>query len=186
MLDIGVECATKTGNYVPQTIVFGASNNQINGCYGALNFGAAGTTFAASNNNKNIINFVGQSTGDSTLPGQTSWVTYTSGFPTGFTGNVSFRFLPTGNEVIVSWALAIASGTKVASNTTIVTAASLYSANDNKLLPGNATGSGLSGNVYAPAEMSPGGIFKYLGPAYTSTGGSSWWFGQGVYSLSVG
>jgi hypothetical protein len=99
---------------------------------------------------------------------------------------VSFRFLPTGNEVIVSWALAIASGTKVASNTTIVTAASLYSANDNKLLPGNATGSGLSGTVYAPAEMSPGGVFKYLGPAYTSTGGSSWWFGQGVYSLNVG
>jgi hypothetical protein len=70
MLDIGVECATKTGNYVPQTIVFGASNNQINGCYGALNFGAAGTTFAASNNNKNIINFVGQSTGTARCPGR--------------------------------------------------------------------------------------------------------------------
>ena len=186
MLDIGVECATKAGNYVPQTIVFGGSGNQINGCYGALNFGAAGTTFAASNNSKNIINFVGQSTGDSTLPGQTNWVTYTSGFPAGFTGSVSFRFLPTGNEVMVSWALAIASGTKMASNTTIVTAASMYSANDNKLLPGNATGAGLSGNVYAAASMSPGGIFKYLGPAYTSTGGSSWWFGQGVYTLSVG
>jgi pectate lyase-like protein len=186
MLDIGAECATKAGTYVPQTIVFGASSNQINGCYGALNFGAAGTTFAASNNNKNIINFVGQSNGDSTLPGQTSWVTYSSGFPTGITGNVSFRFLPTGNEVMVSWALAIASGTKMASNTTIVTAASMYSANDNKLLPGNATGAGLSGNGYAAASMSPGGIFKYLGPAYTSTGGSSWWFGQGVYTLSVG
>jgi hypothetical protein len=186
MLDIGVECATKTGNYVPQTIVFGASSNQINGCYGALNFGAAGTTFAASNNNKNIINFVGQSNGDTTLPGQTNWVTYSSGFPAGITGNVSFRFLPTGNEVMVSWALAIASGTKMASNTTVVTAASMYSANDNKLLPGNATGAGLSGNVYAAASMSPGGIFKYLGPAYTSTGGSSWWFGQGVYTLSVG
>jgi hypothetical protein len=34
--------------------------------------------------------------------------------------------------------------------------------------------------------MSPGGAFEYLGPAYTSTGGSSWWFGQGVYTLSVG
>jgi len=186
MLDIGVECATKSGDHVPQTIVFGAAGNQISGCYGALNFGAAGSTFAASNNNKNIINFVGQSTGDSTLPGQTTWVTYSSGLPAGITGNVSFRFLPTGNEVMVSWALAIASGTKLASNTTIVTAASLYSAGDNKLIPGNATGEGLSGNVYAPAEMSPGGIFKYLGPSYTSTGGSSWWFGQGVYTLSVG
>jgi carboxymethylenebutenolidase len=51
---------------------------------------------------------------------------------------------------------------------------------------GNATGSGLTGNVYAPAEMAPGGAFKYLGPTYTSTGGSSWWFGQGVYTLTVG
>ena len=67
-----------------------------------------------------------------------------------------------------------------------VTDASLYSAGGNKLIPANATGSGLTGNVYAPAEMSPGGIFKYLGPSYTSTGGSSWWFGQGVYTLTVG
>jgi hypothetical protein len=70
--------------------------------------------------------------------------------------------------------LAIASGTKVASGATIVTAASLCSAGGNKLIPANATGSGLTGNVYAPAEKSPGGIFKYLGPSYTSTGGSSW------------
>jgi hypothetical protein len=187
MLDIGLECATKAGNHVPQTIVFGAGGNQISNCYGALNFGAAGTTFAASNNSKNIVNFVGQSTGDSTLPGQTNWVTYTgTALPTGITGNVSFRFLPTGNEVMVSWGLAIASGTKMTSGTTIVTAASLYSAGGNKLIPANATGSGLTGNVYAPAEMSPGGAFKYLGPTYTSTGGSSWWFGQGVYTLSVG
>jgi hypothetical protein len=187
MLDIGVECATKAGNHVPQTIVFGASGNQISNCYGALNFGAADTTFAASNNSKNIVNFVGQSTGDSTLPGQTNWVTYTgTALPAGFTGNVSFRFLPTGNEVMVSWGLAIASGTKVTSGSTIVTAASLYSAGGNKLIPANATGSGLTGNVYAPAEMSPGGAFKYLSPSYTSTGGSSWWFGQGVYTLSVG
>src|SRR5262249_8713621 len=38
MLDIGLECATKAGNHVPQTIVFGAGGNQISNCYGALNF----------------------------------------------------------------------------------------------------------------------------------------------------
>ena len=114
MLDIGVECASKTGNYTPQTIIFGASGNQISGCYGALNFGAAGTKFTASNNNKNIVEFVGKSSGDSTLPGQPGWVTYTgTALPAGFTGNVSFRFLPTGNEVMVSWGLAIASGTNI-------------------------------------------------------------------------
>jgi hypothetical protein len=187
MLDIGVECATKAGDHVPQTIVFGGSSNTISDCYGALNFGAAGITFAASNNSNNITSFMGRSSGDNTLPGQTNWVTYTgTALPAGITGNVSFRFLPTGNEVMVSWGLAIASGTKLASGATIVTAASVYSAGGNKLLPANATGGGLSGNVYAPAEMAPGGAFKYLGPSYTSTGGSSWWFGQGVFTRSVG
>ena len=35
-------------------------------------------------------------------------MTYTgAALPTGFTGNVSFRFLPTGNEVMVSWGLVL-------------------------------------------------------------------------------
>jgi hypothetical protein len=183
MVDIGVECASKTGTYTPQTIVFGASGNSISGCYGALNFGAAGDTFAASNNSGNVYYFTGQTGGDNTLPG--GWATYSSGFPTGITGHVAFRFLPTGHEVMVSWAIAIASGTTLNSNTTIVTANSEFSYGDNKLIPGNNTGGGLSGNVYAPASMSPGGVFKYSGPSYTSSG-TSWWYGQGVYTLSLG
>jgi hypothetical protein len=56
-----------------------------------------------------------------------SWATYSSGFPSGITGHVSFRFLPTGNEVMVSWAFAIASGTTLNANTTIATVASKFS-----------------------------------------------------------
>jgi hypothetical protein len=181
MVDIGVECSSNS--YTTQTIAFGASGNVISGCYGALNFGAAGNTFTKSNNTTNIFNFLGQTGGDSTLPGQ--WATYSSGFPAGITGHVAFRFLPTGNEVMVSWAFAIASGTVLASNTTIVTAASKFAYNDNKIILGNNTGGGLSGNAYAPASVSPGGLFKYSGPSYTSSG-TSWWYGQGVYTLSLG
>jgi Pectate lyase superfamily protein len=181
MLDIGLECGS--GSYTPQTIEFGASQNSISGCYGALQFGAAGNTFTASNNKGNVFNFMGQTGGDSTLPG--GWATYGSGFPSGVTGHVSFRFLPTGNEVMVSWALAIASGTTLDANSTIATVASKFSYNDNKLIPGNNSGGGLSGNVYAPAYVSPGGLFKYSGPTYKSSG-TSYWYGQGVYTLSLG
>ena len=88
---------------------------------------------------------------------------------------------------MVSWAFAIASGTTLDANTTIYsnTGISEFSYGDNKLIPGNNTGGGLSGNVYAPASMSPGGVFKYSGPSYTSSG-TSWWYGQGVYTLSLG
>ena len=183
MLDFGLECGS--GTYTPQTIVFGASGNTISGCMGALNFGAAGNTFTPSNNvnNVNIFNFMGQTSGDTTLPG--GWAVYSNGFPSGVTGHVAFRFMLTGNEVMVSWAFDIASGTTLDANATIATVASAFAYGDNKLIPGNNTGGGLTGNVYAPASMSPGGIFKYSGPSYKSSG-VSYWFGQGVYTLSLG
>lgn len=83
----------------------------------------------------------------------------------------------------MAWAFAIASGTTVNANTTIVTGASKFAYNDNKLIPGNNSGGGLSGNVYAPAYV-PGGIFKYSGPSYKSSG-ASYWYGQGIYTLST-
>jgi hypothetical protein len=187
LLDIGVECGTaKTGpSYTPQTIVFGSGANQISGCCGALNFGAAGNTFAESNNAKNITYFLGQATGDSTLPGGGDWATYSSGFPAGITGNVSFRSLPTGNEVMVSWSLAIAAGTTLRTGNAIVTVASKFAYNDNKVIPGNNNGADLSGNVYAPAYLTPGASFQYAGPSYEGST-PSYWYGQGVYSLLVG
>jgi hypothetical protein len=183
-LDIGVECAS--GAYTPQTIVFGSSANTISGCVGLLNFGAAGDTFTKSNNDGNIYDFMGQIGGDSTLPGQ--WATYSSGFPAGITGHVAFRFLPTGNEVMVSWAFDIASGTTLDSTTHIVAIDPKFAYSDNKLVPGNNTGGGLSGNVYAPAAITPksaGPYFQYVGPSYKSSG-TSWWYGQGIYTLSLG
>jgi hypothetical protein len=181
MLDFGLECAS--GSYPTQTIAFGASGNSISGCYGALNFGAAGNTFAPSNNTTNVFNFMGQTGGDSTLPG--GWATYSSGFPAGITGHVSFRFLPTGNEVMVSWAFTIAEGTTVKSGETIVTASSKFAYGDNKIIPGNNTGGGLN-NAYAPAYVTPAGAFQYSGPTYTSSASASWWFGQGIYTRSLG
>ncbi len=180
-VDIGVECGS--GPYTPQTIAFGASKNMISGCYGALQFGAAGTTFTASNNDGNVFNFMGQTGGDSTLPG--GWHTYNTGFPAGISGHVSFRFLPTGNEVMVSWAFAIASGTTLNSGTALATGANKFAYNDNKIIPGNNSGGGLPANMYAPAYITSAGIFKYGGPSYTSSG-TSYWYGQGIYTLSVG
>lgn len=187
MLDIGVECGTLTGYpYTPQTIIFGtAPYNKITNCYGALNFGAAGDTFAESNNNGNIYSFIGLTSGDATLPGQ--WVTYTSGFPTGVTGQISFRALPNGNDVMVAWNLTVASGTTLTKGQAIrsVDPRFVYDS-DNKIIPGNNAGGGLSGDVYAPAYVNAAkGTFQYNGPTYDSSG-TSWWYGQGVYSLDLG
>jgi pectate lyase-like protein len=182
MIDIGVECSS--GTYPTQTIAFGASGNSISGCYGALNFGAAGNTFAKSNNNGNVFNFMGQTGGDTALPGQ--WATYSSGFPAGITGHVSFRMLPTGNEVMVSWAMTIAAGTTVKSGESIVTVNSKFAWGDNKIVPGNNTGGGLTGNVYAPAYLTSGAVFQYAGPSFESSTNTAWWFGQGIYTLSLG
>ena len=182
LLDIGVECGK--GTYTPQTIVFGSSGNSISNCYGALNFGAAGDTFTKSNNVDHVYHFLGQTSGDSTLPG--GWATYGSGFPAGITGHVAFRLLPTGDrDVMVSWALAIAAGTTLDSGAAIVTVDTKFAYGDNKLFPGNNEGGGLSGHVYAPASLSSAGVFKYNGPSYTSSGAASYWYGQAVYTLSL-
>jgi hypothetical protein len=180
-IDVGVECGQ--GAYSPQTIAFGGAGNVISRCAGLLNFGAAGTTFTASNNDKNIFAFLGHTGGDSTLPGD--WATYNSGFPAGVTGHVAFRFLPTGNEVMVSWAFDIASGTVVGSGQVFATVNPRFAFDDNKIIFGNNSGGGLNGNVYAPAYLSSNAEFKYAGPAYTSSG-TSWWYGQGIYTLSLG
>lgn len=182
MLDIGVECAS--GSYAPQTIVFGSAANQIQNCHGALNFGLAGNTFAASNNAANVANFIGHVNGDAALP-EDAWVDYNSGFPAGVTGHVAFRTLPTGSEVMVTWAFDIASGTKLTSGENIVTVADRFVYTDNKVIPGNDQGGGLGANVYAPAFVTSKASFQYAGPTYTSSG-TSWWYGQGVYTVHTG
>jgi hypothetical protein len=181
MIDIGVESGSDT--YAPQTIAFQQAKNSISSCYGALNFGAAGNTFAESNNADNVFNFMGQTSGDPTLPG--GWATYSSGLPTGWTGHVSFRMLPTGREVMVSWAFDIASGTVLKAGETIATVNTQFAYNDNKVIGGNNSGGGLTGNVYAPAYITDTAEFQYAGPGYTVSG-TSYWYGQGIYTLSLG
>jgi hypothetical protein len=98
---------------------------------------------------------------------------------------VAFKVLPTGHEVMVSWALTIASGTTLKSGSTIVAVNSKFAYGDNKIIGGNNNGGGLTGNVYAPAYLTPAGNFQYAGPSYAGSG-NSWWFGQGVYTLALG
>lgn len=188
LLDIGVECApaTKDLPYTPQTIVFGTgAGNKISNCYGALHFGAAGNNFAQSNNKGNIYGFIGHTSGDATLPGR--WTTYTSGFPAGITGQVSFRLLPTGNEVMVAWNLTLAPGHTLPVDETVLTVSTEFAyAADNKIIPGNIAGGSLSANAYAPVYLTPAGVFKYIGPSIASSSGNAWWYGQGVYTLDLG
>jgi hypothetical protein len=112
-------------------------------------------------------------------------VKYSSGFPAGITGGVSFRYLPTGNEVMVSWALAIAAGTTLKSGTVIVTVDPIYAYTDNKIFPGNNEGADLTGNAYAAAWLTSAAAFKYAGPSYEGTT-ASYWYGQAVYTRSAG
>jgi hypothetical protein len=193
LLDIGVECAS--GTYTPQTIVFGSTAHAIIDCYGSLNFGLAGSTFSKSNNTGQVSNFLGHVTGDTSLP-QDNWVSCTptsttinTAFLSGVTGHVALRKLPTGSEVMVTWALDIAGGTALTAGKTIFTlladGIARFAYTDNKIIPGNNSGGGLSGNVYAPGYLTATGAFQYSGPAYTSSG-TSWWYGQGVYTLYTG
>jgi Pectate lyase superfamily protein len=182
LLDIGVECGSGQGT--PQTIAFGSAANTIGGCYGALNFGIGGyDNFSASNNSGNVRDFRGPITGDSTLPGQ--WATYASGLPAGWTGHVSARLMPTGHEVMLSWSFVIAAGTRVSNGLVIATLGSRFLYTDNKVLSGNVNGGGLAGSQYAPAFVAPTGEFQYHGPSFTASS-TAWWYGQGIYTLSLG
>jgi hypothetical protein len=86
---------------------------------------------------------------------------------------------------MVSWAFTIAADTTLKNGETIVTVASRFAFTANKVIPGNNAGADLTGNVYAPAYLTPAGAFQYAGPSYEGSG-DSWWFGQGVYTLSLG
>jgi hypothetical protein len=112
-------------------------------------------------------------------------VTSNSGFPAGLSGEVSFRFMPTGNEVMVTWALTIAAGITLRSGTPIFTVDKIFVYSDNKVIPGNNVGADLTGNVYAPAYVTSAGAFQYCGPSYEGST-PSYWSGQGVYTLSKG
>ena len=192
MIDIGVECGagTTTPSYAAQTIAFGAdvgtAKNSISNCYGGLFFVSdkvGDPDFTASNNTDNVFNFMGQTVGDHTLPGQ--WATYATGLPTGITGDVAFRILPTGQEVMVTWALSIASGTVLTNGQSILTANPKFAYSDTKVVPGNLAGGGLSTDTYAPAYLSSGAVFQYHGPTHTATAAAKW-YGQGIYTLSLG
>jgi hypothetical protein len=39
-------------------------------------------------------------------------------------------------------------------------------------------------NVYAPAYLTRDAAFQYAGPSYQGSG-ASYWYGQGVYTLSL-
>lgn len=65
LFDVACEC--NSGSFTPQTIVFTNSFNQISNCYGQVDFGGAGNTFASSNNPNSFVTFYGPVTGDAAL-----------------------------------------------------------------------------------------------------------------------
>jgi len=171
-IGIGVECGS--GSYTPPSIMFGTGGNAIRGCVGILDFGAIGTTFTTSNEAKNISDSVGQTGGDNTLPG--GWAAYTSGFPADVAGYVSLCFLSAGNEVMVSWAFDIASGTRLKTGQTIVAMNPDFAYATDKIIAGMGPDRGLISNVNAPAYLKADAVIQYAGPTYTSSG-ASWWHG---------
>ena len=66
-----------------------------------------------------------------------------------------------------------------------MTLGSRFHYTDNKILPGNIAGSGLSGDQYAPGYVTGSGVFQYNGPALSGSS-TAWWYGQGIYTLSLG
>jgi Pectate lyase superfamily protein len=191
-LDIGVEADTNGKTeaelpYAPQTINFGSASNVIQDCYGTWDFIAAATPFAASNNNGNV-SFNGMVSGDAALVqniSQFNWVTITS-LPKGWSGNVRCKKLADTDLVILTWSLAAASGTVVTSGDPITTLPSFYYyPSDNKILPGTASGGGLSGSVYGPFLLSTTGQLLYEGPAFTVSGSTAYFYGQAVFPNSA-
>jgi hypothetical protein len=59
----------------------------------------------------------------------------------------------------------------------------------NKVIPANIAGADLTGNVYAAAYITSNSkaapVFQYDGPAFEGSA-PAYWFGQGVYTLSLG
>lgn len=70
-LDIGVECDIVTGTKGAHTLSYGSVNNFIYGCYGTMDFAAAGSNFQTSENVTTGTNFTysGPIDGDNTLAG---------------------------------------------------------------------------------------------------------------------
>jgi hypothetical protein len=181
LIDVGVECGS--GSYTPKTIIFGSAANSISSCYGALNFGIGGDNkFSESNNAGNLFNFQGLTVGDASLPGP--WISYPP-TATDWSGQVSCRIMPSGNEVMVTWAIAIAAKTPVTGGTTVATLASKFAyPHDNKVVAANLSGGGLSVDTHAPAYIAPDGAFVYRGPSFTPSS-NAYWYGQGIYTLSL-
>jgi len=178
-LVIGVESDGTSGN--PQTINF--AGGEIKNCYGSISFaGFGGVTWAPSNNAGNLQSFNGPVTGDTTL--SDPWISQKTGFPTGWSGVVDYRMLPTGDQVMISWALVIASGTAISTNETLFTLPASWYYSDSKILPAAINGGGLTGYQFAPAVIRSDGTFRYGGPAATASG-TAWWYGQGIYTLDV-
>lgn len=60
-----------------------------------------------------------------------------------------------------------------------------FTGNGSLRIRGNFAGGGVTGNQYAPGSVTPAGTFQYNGPAFTASG-TAWWYGQGIYTLSLG
>lgn len=112
---------------------------------------------------------------------------FTSGFPPGWTGTISYWLDNEGvtPRVGIDWHITIATTTVVANNTDMLNAVgSSYHFTDNKFAFGQINGGGLTGSQFAPIRISSTGELFYDGPAFTASG-AAFWYGGSTYSVGV-
>lgn len=102
----------------------------------------------------------------------------------GWTGNISYKINGQG-DVIIDFALTIATTTVVADGQTIATLpAGFYYPTDNKTLNLNINGGGLTGNNDCAIQVRSGGTIVFEGTGFTASG-SAFLYGQATYSTLV-
>lgn len=114
--------------------------------------------------------------------------TISTGFPSGYSGAVSYKLLGTGDltngatEVMLVWKIKVASTTVVSDGASLATLPSGYFyTGDNTIIGGSVSGGGLTGTQYASLTLTSGGVLKYEGPAFTASG-QAFIYGQAVIS----
>lgn len=182
-IDIGVEPgASGSGGAFVQTIHFTSANaQQIMNCYGVMQFD---DSFTASNNSGNIW-FNGPVYGDNSLLSLANhpeiYQGYSSGYPTGWSGDIFLSCPLAIGRADIKLQLTIASGTVVTTGETILSSLPSWSyyTGGSQLIVASL----LSGTTYTPVtiEITSGGNLLYQGTGFTASS-TSFIYGTAQYS----
>jgi hypothetical protein len=181
-LDVGVECNLALA-HAPQTIKFKDATTNIIDAWGNVVFLGASTPFAPSNNSHNFY-CDGEITGDTTLlnpnNGPNENVTISTGFPSGWSGNVYLQAPRGDGLVLADIKLQVNTGTVMTAGSTIVAAGTLpawATPANNQPIPV------VIGSSTAWMQVTTTGGVAFLGPTQTPAG-TIFPYGQGLYRNS--